>query len=158
MCDTGVCFTGTLFFFLVPNATSVILWTRYSHISCVCLTVKPNGIIITEELREELHQAALATTQAYAGARTASAGNKVNIECLRVGVCQTEGTYSLGVRLSVAEKRVSTGNSGGTRWRSGWGTALQAGRSRDRFLMVSLEFFIDTILLTALWPWGRLSL
>lgn len=39
--------------------------------------VKPNGIIITEELREELHQAALATTQAYAGARNASAGDDV---------------------------------------------------------------------------------
>ena len=40
----------------------------------------------------------------------------------------------------------------------GWGTALQAGRSRVRIPMVSLEFFIDIILLTALWPWGRLSL
>ena len=27
----------------------------------------------------------------------------------------------------------------------GWGTALQAGRSRIRFPMVSLEFFIDII-------------
>ena len=39
-----------------------------------------------------------------------------------------------------------------------WGTALQAGRSWDRFPMVSLEFFIDIILPVALWPWGRLRL
>jgi hypothetical protein len=29
----------------------------------------------------------------------------------------------------------------GTRWRSGWGTALQTGMSRVRFPMVSLDFF-----------------
>ena len=40
----------------------------------------------------------------------------------------------------------------------GWGTALQVERSRVRFPMVSLEFFIDTNLPAALWPWGRLSL
>ena len=39
-----------------------------------------------------------------------------------------------------------------------WGTALQARRSRVRFLMVSLEYFIDIILPAALWPWGRFSL
>jgi hypothetical protein len=38
-----------------------------------------------------------------------------------------------------------------------WGTALQAGRSRVRFPIVSLEFFIDTILPAALWPWSWLS-
>jgi len=34
------------------------------------------------------------------------------------------------------------------------GTALQAGRSRVRFQMVTLEFFIDIILPAALWPLG----
>jgi len=32
--------------------------------------------------------------------------------------------------------------------------ALQVGRSRVRFPMVLMEFFIYIILLTALWPWG----
>jgi hypothetical protein len=40
----------------------------------------------------------------------------------------------------------------------GWGTALQAGRSRVRVPTVSLEFFIDVFLPAALGPWVRLSL
>jgi hypothetical protein len=39
----------------------------------------------------------------------------------------------------------------------GWGTALQAERSRVPFPMVSLEFLICRILPAALWPWVRLS-
>jgi hypothetical protein len=39
----------------------------------------------------------------------------------------------------------------------GWGTVLQAGRSRVRFPKVSLEFFIDKFLPAALWPWTRLN-
>ena len=50
------------------------------------------------------------------------------------------------------------GSSGVRGGADGSGTALHAGRSRVRSLMVSLEFFIDIILPAALWPWGRLSL
>jgi hypothetical protein len=39
----------------------------------------------------------------------------------------------------------------------GWGTALKAGRSRDRFPMVSMEFFIDIILPAAPWPLTEMS-
>jgi len=39
-----------------------------------------------------------------------------------------------------------------------WGTALQAGRSRVPFPVVSLEFFIDIILSATLWFCSRLSL
>ena len=39
----------------------------------------------------------------------------------------------------------------------GWGTALQAGRSRVRFPILALEFFIDIILPAALRHWGWLS-
>ena len=36
----------------------------------------------------------------------------------------------------------------------GWGTALQVGKSRARFPVVSFEFFIDIILPAAIWLWG----
>jgi hypothetical protein len=40
----------------------------------------------------------------------------------------------------------------------GWGTPLQTGKSRVWSPMVSLEFFVDMILLAALWPSSLLSL
>jgi len=40
----------------------------------------------------------------------------------------------------------------------GWGTSPQAGRSRARFPLGSLEFIIALLLPAALWPWGRLTL
>ena len=48
-------------------------------------------------------------------------------------------------------------NNGARGGAIGWGTALQAWRSRVRFPMVSLEFFIDIILPAELWPWGGLK-
>jgi hypothetical protein len=40
----------------------------------------------------------------------------------------------------------------------GWGSILQAGRSRVRFPMRSLDFSIDVILPAALWLWNQLGL
>jgi hypothetical protein len=40
----------------------------------------------------------------------------------------------------------------------GWGIALQAGRSRVRFPMMSMEIFFHIILPAALWPSVRVSL
>jgi len=56
--------------------------------------------------------------------------------------------YFYSLRISV-EARGST---------VGWGTALQARRSRIWFPMVSSEFFNHITLPAALWPWGWLSL
>jgi len=67
----------------------------------------------------------------------------------RVGLCSATG-FIIFVSL-----HLFSGARSGT---VGWGTALQARRSRVQFLMVSLEFFIDRILPAALWPWGWLSL
>jgi hypothetical protein len=43
-------------------------------------------------------------------------------------------------------------------WAVGWGTALEAGRSRVPFSKWSLGLFINIIFPTALGPWGRLRL
>jgi hypothetical protein len=40
----------------------------------------------------------------------------------------------------------------------GWGTMLQAGKSRVLFPIRQLGFSIDLILTAALWPWGLVSL
>jgi hypothetical protein len=53
--------------------------------------------------------------------------------------------------LSLIQAGYNNGGACGSA--AGW-----VGRSRVRFPMVSLEFFIDTILPTELWPWGWLSL
>jgi hypothetical protein len=62
--------------------------------------------------------------------------------------------YVVGA-VNVFESRSVVGARGGA---VGWGTALQTESLRDRFPIVSLEFFIDIILPVALWLWGRLNL
>jgi hypothetical protein len=59
-----------------------------------------------------------------------------------VCTCTNKTEYSCGVHGSVV----------------GWGTVLQAGRTRVRFPDEVTGFFIDVIFPAALWPWGRLGL
>jgi len=68
-------------------------------------------------------------------------------------------------RLLLPRRSVATANKvmckyccWGTRWRRWWRHYATSRRSQVWFPMVSLEFFIDIILVAALWPWGRLSL
>ena len=62
------------------------------------------------------------------------------------------------LRTSSPYITICTGFYRATRWCSWLRHCATNGRSRVSFPMVSLEFFIDVILLAALWPWGWLSL
>jgi hypothetical protein len=62
---------------------------------------------------------------------------------------------NLTVKYNPGYRDIKFGNFlrfGGTRWRT-W-LRLKTGRSRVRFPIVPLEFFIDIILPVALWPWS----
>jgi len=71
------------------------------------------------------------------------------IRSLNALVAQSKN-YPLGVNTRIQLKNITTTSDSGARG----GTALQLGRSRVRFPMALLEFFIDVILPVALWPWG----
>jgi hypothetical protein len=69
--------------------------------------------------------------------------------------------FLLGVVATVREKTVTRKNfniltidMGSLKLK----ITLQTGRSRFRFPMLSMDFFIGIILPAVLWPWGRLSL
>ena len=66
--------------------------------------------------------------------------------------------YSLNVFITSSGTAGTVLQMGARGGAVGWGTALQAGRSRVPFPMVSLAFSINIILPVALWPWCRLSL
>jgi hypothetical protein len=60
----------------------------------------------------------------------------------------------MGLVVSLPDIQQNAGARGGA---VGCGTALQAGRSRVRFLIMTLEFFIDIILPVALWSTQTLT-
>jgi hypothetical protein len=83
---------------------------------------------------------------------------QTQIQCYRY-IPVTERHFSPHFMKGVSMKSVVLEVNLGARSSTvGWGTAPQVGRSWVRFPMVSLEFFIDVILLATLWPWGWLSL
>ena len=64
-------------------------------------------------------------------------------------------TLYVAVSCDYYSPTVVTGARGGA---VGWGTALQGGKSRVQFPMVSVEFSIDIILPAAPWLWRWLSI
>jgi len=75
-----------------------------------------------------------------------------NVDSGVLSLCRMQASAVRITSLRIHKKKFATGFGRGTGVSAiGWGTALQAGRSRNRFLMVSLEFFIYIILLASLW-------
>jgi hypothetical protein len=76
-------------------------------------------------------------------------------DTLRVqNICE----YLLDYAVSDSRNLLSWGKGGPYGSIITWGTMLQAGRSRIRLPMRSLDFSVHLILPETLWPWGRLSL
>ena len=73
--------------------------------------------------------------------------NRHSLSGLSAGVAQSVYWLAKDCTASISKSY----RSGGA---VGWDTALLAGRSRVRFLKVSLEIFIDIALPATLWPWG----
>jgi hypothetical protein len=94
-----------------------------------------------------------------------SSWNKKGSEIWLLFRC-AQGVLQHLIVVSLCPRRAATSHGGGGSWIAngarggtvGWDTALQAGRLQAPFPTGSLEVFIDIILPTALWPWGRLSL
>ena len=93
---------------------------------------KPNGIVITEELREELNQAAASTAQAFGNVRTLASGEDV--------VNNPALGYALEDMLAEKLERHRTGgNSGSERDEGQLGTKVLVMQPILRFLQLLCE-------------------
>ena len=80
------------------------------------------------------------------------------LNCLKNWPHKKNSWFLECIRFSACNMKSASLNTGVRRWQNFLGTALQAGRSRVRYPMGSMGFFIDLILHAAIWSWVRLSL
>jgi hypothetical protein len=144
----------------ITNLFVNLIWYHYCQIHELCYL---NICIISQHSVQQTWNARLVASKSTSNTNLLKSTGIVSTRItqrkhLRIIHFCPESVYLFGIILAVNKNYFPTAWTGACGDAVGWGTALQVGRSRVRFPMVSLEFSIDIILPAALWPWGRLSL